>query len=113
MKIKELEEKSGLTRDTIRYYEKIKVLKPAARDLNGYREYSKDHLNDLIFIKSSKKIGLTLEEVKLALDNMRKLGKLCEGVKEDLKQKKIELRQDIKEKEAALREIDRILRRLS
>ncbi|MGI4993540.1 MerR family transcriptional regulator [Halobacteriovorax sp. GFR7] len=111
MKIKELEEKSGLTRDTIRYYEKIKVLNSPARGMNGYREYSKDHLNDLLFIKSSKRIGLSLDEIRLALANMRKLGRLCDGVKDDLGRKKKEIRQEIKEKENALKEIDKILKR--
>lgn len=113
MKIKELEEKSGFTRDTIRYYEKIKVLNSPVRDLNGYREYSMDHLNDLLFIKSSKRIGLTLDEIRLALKNMRRLGRLCDGVKEDLARKKKQIRKEIKEKENALKEINKILKGLS
>ena len=113
MKIKELEEKSGFTRDTIRYYEKIKVLNSPVRDLNGYREYSMDHLNDLLFIKSSKRIGLTLDEIRLALKNVRRLGRLCDGVKEDLARKKKQIRKEIKEKENALKEINKILKGLS
>ncbi len=113
MKIKELEEKTGLTRDTIRYYEKIKLLNPPARNMNGYREYSSEHLNEIEFIITSKKIGLSLDEIKLALQNMRKLGRLCDGVKEDLEEKKMQIKLEIKDKENALKDIDQLLQKLS
>ncbi|MDD0851634.1 MerR family transcriptional regulator [Halobacteriovorax sp. GB3] len=112
MKIKELEQKSGLTRDTIRYYEKINLLEPPLRTSNGYRDYNNQHLKDIKFIITSKKIGLTLEEIKLALDNMKRLGRLCEGVKEDLKNKKMKLKDEIKEREFALKEIDKLLKEM-
>ena len=43
MTIRELEQKSGLERANIRFYEKEKLLNPVRRE-NGYRDYSEEDL---------------------------------------------------------------------
>ena len=65
MRIKELSERSGLSRDTIRYYEKIGLLKleKGDRSENNYKEYSEIHLNRLLLIKQAKKMGVTLKQI--------------------------------------------------
>ena len=40
MTIKEVEQKTGLSRSNIRFYEKEKLLNPVRNERNGYREYS-------------------------------------------------------------------------
>jgi DNA-binding transcriptional MerR regulator len=65
MLIGELSNKTGLSRDTIRFYEKngfIKVNKKARRE-NNYKEYSDEVLQKLLNIKKLKGFGFTLNEI--------------------------------------------------
>lgn len=57
---------SGLPAKTIRYYEDIKLVKPA-RSSNGYRNYSDTDTNTLIFLKRARDLGFTIEECRSLL----------------------------------------------
>jgi DNA-binding transcriptional MerR regulator len=63
LKIGELAQASGVSRDTIRYYERLKLLPRAGRTQGGYRTYSEDDVNRVRFIKQAQTFGLSLEEV--------------------------------------------------
>ncbi|MBB6632919.1 MerR family transcriptional regulator [Cohnella thailandensis] len=62
--IKQAAELTGLTEDTIRYYEKIGLLPYADRKRNGHRVYSRDQIRGIIFLTRLKATGMTLEEMK-------------------------------------------------
>lgn len=47
MTIKEVEEQTGLSRSTIRFYEKEKLIEPLRNDKNGYRDYSETDVEKL------------------------------------------------------------------
>ena len=63
MNIKEMEQRSGLPRSGIRFYESEGLLSPA-RSPNGYRDYSEDDLDTLTKIKRLRSLGLSLQEIK-------------------------------------------------
>ena len=66
MLIGELSRRSGLSRDTIRFYEKqgfISVGRKQRRD-NNYKEYSPQMLDRLLTVKRMKAFGFTLNEAK-------------------------------------------------
>ena len=66
MKIGEVAKKSGFSKDTLRYYEKIGViqLSKQQRTAHNYRVYDANILQELQLIKKMKRIGFTLQEIK-------------------------------------------------
>ena len=65
MTIKEMEERSGLQRANIRFYEQEGLLAPQ-RLSNGYRDYSDSDLQQLHRIHLLRTLGLSLDEIRAA-----------------------------------------------
>ena len=55
---------SRTTRDTLLYYDKIGLLPPDDRGDNNYRYYSAGRLETVNVIRTLRKLGMTLEEIK-------------------------------------------------
>ena len=63
MTVKEVEERTGLPRANIRYYESEGLIHPA-RGENGYRDYRQEDLDTLLKIKLLRQVGFSLEEIR-------------------------------------------------
>ncbi|TFB60833.1 heavy metal-responsive transcriptional regulator [Cryobacterium sp. Hz7] len=63
MQIRDLAIASGVTAQTIRFYERRSLLDHAERGGNGYRRYNEAALSRLRFIRSAQTAGLTLAEI--------------------------------------------------
>lgn len=51
---------------TLRFYDKIGLLKPSKIDVNsGYRYYTNEQLDDYLKIRQLQEVGFTIEELKL------------------------------------------------
>ena len=70
----------GIPPKTIRYYEKINLIKPAKRMDNKYRAYTKEDIARLRLIKQARILGLSLDEVKHLVEEC--LEGSCEHLKE-------------------------------
>ena len=68
---------TGLSRETLRYYEKMKLLNPARRASNGYRVYVDDDLERLEFIFRTKKAGFTIRKIRELLDLKKSIHATC------------------------------------
>ena len=53
----------GVNIQTIRYYERLKLLAPTARRPSGYRLYGATEFQRLRFIRNAQKLGFTLQEI--------------------------------------------------
>jgi MerR family Zn(II)-responsive transcriptional regulator of zntA len=62
-KIGQLAKQAGVTIHTLRFYDRIGILKPKIRLDSGYRVYDEGDLNNLLFIQKAKMVGLTLDEI--------------------------------------------------
>lgn len=68
MLISELSQKVGLSKDTIRFYEKAGLLDSSSkRKENNYRNYDDEAVSRLEFIKHGKALGFTLSEIKKSM----------------------------------------------
>lgn len=68
MQIGELARAAGVNIQTIRFYEREKLLPAPPRTVSGYRDYSQRHLDRILFIRRNHEIGFTLAEVRQLLD---------------------------------------------
>ncbi len=62
--IKQTAEQTGISEDTIRYYEKIALLPRADRKDNGHRIYRRKDIEAIRLISCLKKTGMSLEEMR-------------------------------------------------
>lgn len=73
--------KTGLTVETVRFYEKKGLILTPERSESGYRQYSPDTLKRLNFILRAKEVGFTLNDIAELLDLRRKPGTTCTDIK--------------------------------
>ncbi|HEX5343036.1 MAG TPA: MerR family transcriptional regulator [Duganella sp.] len=66
MQIGEIAEATGLSRDTLRFYEKRGLLR-ARRSANGYRDYPQEAVDLLRYIRLAQTLGFTLAEIEADL----------------------------------------------
>lgn len=67
--IKEAEELTGISRQNIRYYEKMGLLNPKRDAGNGYRKYDEEDIGRLKAILLFRKLDMPLEEIHKLLDH--------------------------------------------
>ena len=65
--IGELSKRSGVNIETIRYYERIKILPAPSRTTSGRRVYGATDLRILAFIRRSRELGFSLDEIRAVL----------------------------------------------
>ena len=84
LKIGDLARELGLNVQTIRYYESLGILEPAARTESGYRVYTATDEQLLRFVLQAKRIGFTLDEIREIVRQRRESGPPCDYVRETL-----------------------------
>jgi len=60
MTIKEVSEKYGISQDTLRYYEKVGIIRPVTRK-NGIRQYGEQELANIEFVICMRNAGLSID----------------------------------------------------
>jgi MerR family transcriptional regulator, mercuric resistance operon regulatory protein len=60
----ELAQQSGCNIETVRFYEKQGLLPAPPRTTGGHRDYDREHLKRLTFIRRSRELGFTLDQVR-------------------------------------------------
>lgn len=79
--------KAGVTERTLRYYDKIGLLKPKKNEENSYRLYSDDDLILLQKILLFKSLGFSLDEIRYLIHDNNEIEKSLEVQKKLVKQK--------------------------
>lgn len=67
---------TGIDIETIRFYEKSKLITTPSRLDNGYRTYTEKQLDELMFIQHCRSMGIALDEIK-ALKELKENNRDC------------------------------------
>ncbi|MBE6923426.1 MAG: MerR family transcriptional regulator [Ruminococcaceae bacterium] len=102
MTIKEMEERCGISRTNIRFYEGEGLIHPERKD-NGYRDYSEEDVQVLKKVRLLRSMEVPLGHVKAVASGERRLSKVLQELEQDL-----DLRQ---EKQERTRQAARQMRR--
>jgi DNA-binding transcriptional MerR regulator len=106
-RIGEVAERTGVSVETLRYYEKRRLLSAPARTEGGFRVYSDAVVQQVRFIKQAQSLGLTLDDIRQldAGSVRRNHAQSCRKVRDLLTRRIEEIDSRIKE----LRELRRTL----
>jgi Cd(II)/Pb(II)-responsive transcriptional regulator len=80
MQIGELAKLAGCEVETIRYYEREKLLAAPARTASGYRQYSGEQLGELNFILHCRSLGISLAEIRQLAEFRADPSLACEDI---------------------------------
>ncbi len=69
MTIKEVEERTGLARSNIRFYEKEKLIEPSRNEKNGYRDYSEQDIENIKKIAYLRTLEISIEDIRYVMSN--------------------------------------------
>ncbi|KGB54708.1 Transcriptional regulator, MerR family [Sphingopyxis sp. LC81] len=80
MKIGELSRRTGCNIETIRYYERIGVLRIPSRS-GRFRSYAEEDARRLGFVRRARELGFTLDEVRALLELAKGGQQACSEVR--------------------------------
>ena len=96
---------TGVNIETIRYYEKIKLIPAPLRTQGGHRLYGPRERRTLAFIRRARELGFTLDEIRALLD----LGGPGKASCAEVKEIAAHHLNDIRAKIADLKKLERLL----
>ncbi len=71
MKIGQLAQLTGVSVDTLRFYEDKGLLAPQSRSESGYRQYAASAADQVRFIKTAQSLGFSLQEILAIVPDLR------------------------------------------
>jgi len=98
-RIGEIAQRTGVSVETLRYYEKRRLLNAPPRTDGGFRLYSDDAVQQVRFIKQAQSLGLTLDDVQQLLSGRQRRPQVasCRRVRDLLTQRLQDIDARIKE----------------
>ncbi len=107
--IGELARRTSTKVETVRFYEKTGLLPAPGRTAGNYRAYGPEHLNRLSFIRRSRDLGFSLDQVRALLDLADERDRPCEAIDAIAKEHLAEVDRKIADLRALRRELDRMI----
>lgn len=95
LRIGEVSTRAGVSIDTVRYYERRRLLPVAPRSQGGFRLFTPETVERVQFIKQAQEIGLSLDEIGQLLSTGGGANE-CRSVRDLLRAKLTELGERIK-----------------
>jgi len=95
--------------DTLRYYERERLLTPAGKSNSGYRLYDGDSVRRIRFIKQAQHCGFTLTEIAQLLALRHRPSARCGDVRKLAIEKKSQLQARIRMMQTMCKALDRLI----
>lgn len=95
--IKDLVKQTGLTADSIRFYEKKKLIEAPLRGENNYRYYDHEALKRLVFIKRCRALDMSLKEIEQLIELEQQSTQNCGVINDLIDQHLLEIKNKISE----------------
>lgn len=91
MTIKEVEERTGLSRSNVRFYEKEKLIAPVRNESNGYRDYSDSDIENIKKIAYLRTLGISIEDIRSVISEKITLREVIQKQNDILRNQIIDL----------------------
>jgi DNA-binding transcriptional MerR regulator len=111
LQIGQVAQRTGLSVDAIRFYEKSGLLPRPTRTQGGYRLYQEREIADLEFIQKAQRLGFSLHEIRELFSIQRHPPEVCIHVRDLIAQKLEVIRAKVAELERMEMELAGALRR--
>lgn len=82
MNIGDVARQSGVTVETLRYYEREGLIAAAGRDANGYRRFEQEAIRRVRFIKRAQEAGFSLKDVNGLLSFRASSAAACPDIRD-------------------------------
>ncbi len=96
---------AGVNLETVRFYERIRLMPPPARTASGHRAYEEAHIQRLAFIRRARELGFSIEQIRALLSLTEPNRASCGEVRE-IARRHLD---DVRAKLADLTRLERIL----
>jgi len=100
---------AGTKVETIRYYERIGLMPKPARTAGNYRAYGSDHGARLCFIRRSRDLGFSIQQVRALLDLADQRDRDCAAVDGIAREHLVEVERKIADLNALRRELRNVI----
>ena len=111
MRIQEVSKLYGLSADTLRYYERIKLIPVVPRNAGGIRDYDEVSLQWIEFIKCMRGAGLPIEKLITYVELYQQGDETIDARKQLLSEERDHLLQRMNELQATLERLNEKIER--
>ncbi|MDZ7669895.1 MAG: helix-turn-helix domain-containing protein [Gammaproteobacteria bacterium] len=107
--IGQLARATGTKAVTIRYYERQGLLPSPPRTASGYRVYDNDHRDRLLFVRRSRGLGFSLDDIRELLGFADEPSASCAEVDAKVAAQLVQIRQRLRQLRSLEAELQRLI----
>src|SRR5262245_65672790 len=100
---------TGVSNDTLRYYEQEGLITPADKSPAGYRLYDRDSTRRIHFIKHAQNCGFTLAEIRELLALRGRDKACCGDIRTRAIEKKLQIERNIRAMKTMTKALDSLI----
>jgi Cu(I)-responsive transcriptional regulator len=105
----ELARAADTNAETIRYYERIGLLPAPPRTTSNYRNYSTKHVDRLTFIRRSRDLGFSIDQIRTLLDLADQKDRSCKAVDAIAREHLVEVKRKLTDLDALRHELESLI----